>query len=401
MIDIEKARAEMAKRGLDVLVAGSLTNTFYCTGHYSHVWYIIRDEIRLAVIPRDSHPFVVCPDIEVGSYTKNGLFDAYEFPMDVYYKYPPGADRYLKARENIKEFEAVWKSMDVRKMLTATPGLLLAKVLRDRGLSGARIGVDKEYVEAELFEDLGRALPQAELKDGTDLFLRLRAIKSAQELEYIVQATRITERAIETSFPLVKEGGSMAEIKQNVIDQMSVENSEPFEMVIMASPLPLGEILPTSLGALRSGMIFRWDVGAKYNHYCADVGRQVAIGEAPREAREFYNVVLQTTDAMVEKLRPGTKAKDLYRAAHDVMEKVDPDYNRRLFNGHGLGIELHELPYIGPLSDDVLEPGMVITLEVPHYTAGGYGFNYEDMYLITEDGHQLLSDRLSRELLTM
>ena len=79
--DIEKVRNEMAKEGLDVLIAASVINVCYCTGHFSKIWASLRDHLRLAVIPKDSDPFVTCPDVEAGSFSKSGIFRVFEYPV--------------------------------------------------------------------------------------------------------------------------------------------------------------------------------------------------------------------------------------------------------------------------------------------------------------------------------
>jgi len=408
-IDIEKARRRMAARGLDAMVAGSLTNTYYCTGHYSPHWFYIRDQLRLAVIPKNSEPFVVTPDVEAKAYTRSGAFRGYEFPMDVYFKYPEGVeDLYLKGKHNIAPFEDQLQGLDVRKLLIRTPVLLLAEILSNRNLDGARIGIDKEYIETEFFEEIVDVLPGCEWQDCSEIFKEMRMIKGEEELDCMVRATRITEEAIRSCFPMVREGVTVGELLNHTLKAMSGISSETggyceaWERGVVSTPIPAGETRGPLDVPVKVGQTIRWDIGCRYNHYCADVGRQVAIGDIPQSQIDFYySVILEASAAMVEKIRPGVKAHELYQAVHSIVEPVDPDYSRRLFNGHGLGIELHEEPYITPWSQIVLEPGMVIAVEVPYYVAGGYAWNYEDMYLVTQEGHRLLSDGLTSELLKL
>lgn len=207
---------------------------------------------------------------------------------------------------------------------------------------------------------------------------------------------------------MVKEGVTVGKLLDHTLKAMSGIYSdtggyyEVWERGVVSTPIPVGQTRGPLDVPVKVGQTIRWDIGCRYNHYCADVGRQVAIGDIPQEQTDFYyNIILKASNAMVEKIRPGVRAWELYQAVHMIVEPVDPNYSRRLFNGHGLGIELHEEPYITPWSQIVLEPGMVIAVEVPYYVAGGYAWNYEDMYLVTEDGHKLLSDGLTSELLKL
>lgn len=397
-IDVEKARREIAKRGLDVLIAASLINTYYCTGHYSRIWHLLRDQLRLAVIPKDSEPFVTCPEVEAVSYAKSGIFKVFEFPSEVYFRYAPGEDLYLKAKDNVKSIPL--EGLPVRDMLAKSPVLLAAKVLKDRGLSQARVGIDKEYVETAFFEEIAKALPNCEITDATQVFIGLRAIKTDEELKDMLEAIRITERAIETSLPLVKQGGHLIDVRRNLIKVMSEDElSEPSGLFVGVSPLPVGELFAPTEYRFKSGQVFRVDIGTKYNHYTADFARQWAIGEIPKEEREVYDVLMEAANAMAEKLRPGTKVSDLYWTGNNIVRKKDPNYGRRLFMGHSVGLEVHERPYITPYTEETLKLGMVMCVEVPYYTAGGYAYNVENEYLITADGHELLSGRIPIELL--
>jgi len=399
-IDIEKVRREMGKKGLDVLIAASLVNTYYCTGHYSKIWGLLRDQLRLAVILKDSDPFVTCPEVEAVSYTKSGIFKVYTVPCEVYFEYPYGVDLYLRAKEDIKGIPE--EGLSVRDRLAKLPVLLAAKILKDRGLGGAKVGIDKEYIETAFFEEIVNALPHCEIEDATQIFLDLRAIKSEEEISNMVEAIRITEKAIETSLPLVKEEGHLIEVRRNLIKVMSEdENSEPRGLTATVSPLPVGELFKPTESRFKSGQIFRVDVGTKYNHYAADFARQWAIGDIPKEERQRYDVLLEAVDAMVEKLRPGIRFSDVYWTGNNIVSRMYPGYKRRLFMGHSIGLEVHERPYIEPLTEETLRKGMVICLEVPWYTAGGYAYNVEDEYLITEDGHRLLSEAIPRDLLEL
>jgi Xaa-Pro aminopeptidase len=401
-VDIEKARREMAKRDIDVLVSGSIINSYYVTGYWSYPSELMRDEdAKFAVIPRKSEPFVLAPDIEIKAFTKNGIFKGYEYPYSVYYRYLPGEeDLWLKAKENIKEFEKQLKGVDVRKLHQRTPALLLAKILNDRGLGSATIGIDKDRTTAETFEECVNALPSAEWKDGSEVFTELRMIKSPEEIDYVRAATKKTEDAIYKAIRHAREGAYIKEQWDIIRKELVGPYSDDTNLIILSSPLPPGEIFtPTGEKTLRPGQIMRWDVGCNYHHYRADVARHVVIGEIPQKEVDLFNTLLEAADAVLQHLNPGVKGSDLYRIAHDIVEKVDPQYKRRLFNGHGVGLEQHELPYITPWEQRTFEPGMTISIEIPHYTSGGYSWNVEDMYLVTEEGYEWLSNRLSRELI--
>ena len=397
-IDIEKARREMARLDVDVLVAASVVNVCYCTGHYSKIWASLRDHLRLAVIPRDSAPFVTCPDVEANSFARSGVFEIFEYPIDVYFKYPPGEDLYLKAKENVRDIPEL-QDLGVRDLLARSPVRLAAKVLRDRGFSTARIAVDKEYVQTAFFEELAASFPGAEMVDGTPIFLRMRTVKTPAEIATMREAVRVAEDAMLSALPLVREGSTLFELHQHFVRELAAEEgSEPEHVLLSVSPVPTGEVFSSMKDRLGPGKVLKADVGAIWQSYTSDFCRQWAIGPIPDHERAIFDRTLEAVDAMVALLGPGTPMRELYRVGADVMKKSDPDYGRRLFLGHSIGLENHERPYITPFTEEVLEPGMVLCIEVPYYAAGGYAYNPEDEYLITQTGHELLTQRVDRAM---
>ena len=397
-IDIDKARKEMEGRGLDVLIAASVINVCYCTGHFSKLWQSLRDHLRLAVIPRDSTPFVTSPDLEATSFAKSGAFEVFEYPVDVYVNYGTEQDLYLKAEENVKDIPQL-HNLNVRDLLAKSPVLLAAKILKSRGLHRPKIGIDKEYIETAFFEEIAQALPDSEIVDATQLFLDMRAIKSDEEIQYMVEAISITEEAIKASMPLIKEGGRLLDLHRHYsLALTEKEGSEIGHILLSVSPLPVGEVFSPMKDRFRAGQVLKIDVGAKSNNYSADFARQWTFGEIPQKERGIFNKLLEAVDAMVDKLRPEVMISDIYWAGNNIMREIDPNYGRRLFMGHSIGLEDHERPYITPYTEDILKPGMVMCIEVPYYKARGYGFNLEDEYLITEDGHKLLTSRISRDM---
>jgi len=397
-IDIEKARKEMAKRDLDVLIAASAVNVHYCTGHYSGLQHHMGDQVRLAVIPIDSQPFVTCPAWEASFFEKSGVFEAFEFPEEVYFKYPPEADIYLKAQENVNDLEGL-RDLDVSHRIMKSPILLAAKIINGRKLRRAKIGIDREYITAVVFEEVARAFHDSDIRDGTQIFADLRAIKSDEEIRDMVEAVRCTEQALEACAPLIKEGENLLEIKRKLFEVMSQKAGAEPGGGIAVGPLPPGDETASDKDQLRAGQVVKFDGGASYNHYGCDIGRSWAVGEILKQERELFSNIIEASDAMVEKLQPGTKVSDVYRVGNEIMRRVDSNYGRRVFMGHSHGLEIHEKPYISPTTEDLLMPGMVMCVEVPYYVPEGNSFQLEDEYLITTDGHKRLSERLPRALL--
>ena len=138
---------------------------------------------------------------------------------------------------------------------------------------------------------------------------------------------------------------------------------------------------------VREGDFFTIDFGAMYEGYHSDTTRTVAIGSATDKMREIYDIVLQAQLKALEAIKPGVKCSDVDKTARDII--TDAGYGKYFGHstGHGVGLDIHELPYVSSRSDAVLQPNMVITDEPGIYLPGEFGVRIEDMLCVTENGY--------------
>jgi Xaa-Pro aminopeptidase len=132
-------------------------------------------------------------------------------------------------------------------------------------------------------------------------------------------------------------------------------------------------------------------MGAKLDGYCSDGTRTYATGDPGAEAREVYTVVLDAQLASLAAVRAGAKGEDVDAVARKVID--DAGYGKRFGHGlgHGVGLEVHEGPRLSPRSDDLLEPGEVVTVEPGIYLPGKLGVRIEDFVVVAKDGYRNLS----------
>lgn len=152
---------------------------------------------------------------------------------------------------------------------------------------------------------------------------------------------------------------------------------------------------------MQRGDIVKLDCGACVDGYSSDGCRHACLGAPTLEQRIVYNALVAGFGKGLSLIGPGRTMRDVYEAAISVVRDTGlPNYSRGHF-GHSIGLDdqTEEPPFIGP-SDAVLEPGMVVYLELPYYPSDLGGFNIEDMLLITDDGHEVMTrcDRDFRKL---
>lgn len=134
------------------------------------------------------------------------------------------------------------------------------------------------------------------------------------------------------------------------------------------------------------------DVGARYHLYCTDMTRTIAVGSISGKIKDAALAVLEAFRKASNSVRPGVKAKDVDSIARNVLAEYGFDsYYIHSTGGHGVGIEVHERPSIGPSSDEELKPSEVITVEPGVYIKGVGGIRIEDTILVTESGSRAIS----------
>lgn len=257
----------------------------------------------------------------------------------------------------------------------------------------SRIAFEKDYVTYSRWEKLKETLSGQELIGVSGWVEELRAVKSEEEAGYIARAQGIADEAFSRLLPLVKAGASEMDLALELEFTIRKLGSEgiafPFIVVSGArSSLPHG--VPTSK-KLEPGDFVTFDFGARCNGYCSDMTRTVVVGHASDKHREIYDLVLRAQLAALEVIKPGVMAREVDLAGRRVIEEAGYGEYFGHGIGHGVGLNVHERPSVGKTSEDVLQPGMIITVEPGIYIPGFGGVRIEDLVLVTEDGKNNLT----------
>ena len=221
----------------------------------------------------------------------------------------------------------------------------------------------------------------------------IRSIKTRNEVESIIKAQRIAEKAFEHILKFIKVGVTEKEIALELDFYMPRNGGEglSFETIAVSgknSSMPHG--VPSNK-KIENGDFITMDFGTLINGYHSDMTRTVAIGEASDMMAEIYGIVLEAQQAAIEKAAAGVAAKDVDFAARNVIEEAGYGKYFGHSTGHGVGVEIHEEPTVSPKSDYTLREGNIITAEPGIYIPEKFGVRIEDMLLITEDGCENLT----------
>ena len=287
-----------------------------------------------------------------------------------------------------------------KSALAALADLLLKRRKRSRGWA---IGIEAEHFTVSEKKRLAELIPVGiRLKDAPAVIERFRMIKDDEELAYTRSAVslgaKIFDRALEVLRPGIKEVEVAAEMelaaRRNGADAMS------FDTIIASgarSALPHGR---ASAQPIPSRAFVVCDFGVILSGYCSDQTRTVWVGKVGEDARHAYEVVRDAQQAAVEAVRPGIAVGEVDAAARKVLKKAGLGRYFTHSTGHGVGLEIHENPRIADGQTELLQPGMVITIEPGVYFPGKWGVRIEDMVAVTAGGCEVLTPT-GKELLAV
>ncbi len=262
------------------------------------------------------------------------------------------------------------------------------------GLDG-RIGIEKSYLTVSYFELAASALPEASFKDCGPLLSSMRAVKDEAELDLLRRAghvvdTAITRLAAEELLPGRTEA-ELAAMAATFLREAGAEALafDPTVLTGKKSALPHGVSGGT---AVAEGDLVIVDIGASVGGYCADITRSFVVGTQPdSRQRELFEVVREAQTAGVRAATAGVLCRDVDVSARSVIEAAGLGRHFVHRTGHGLGLEVHEPPYLTSANDEPLQEGMVVTVEPGIYIEGYGGIRIEDDVVVRAGEPEVLT----------
>jgi Xaa-Pro aminopeptidase len=272
---------------------------------------------------------------------------------------------------------------------------LFAKAARSLGPI-ARLGVGAR-TWGETMIEIGHALPGAELVNGTPLVNALRRVKSPHEIELMTAACEIVDGTMAAVTPLVQAGVTMSELSEAVEHEMRMRGSRtpsfPTHLFSFGYPDSHDSQAPSGLEPIREGEAVMFDFGAVHaSGYSSDFGRTIVCGEPPARYADVYSVMLAAQEAGRAAAMPGALCREVNAACRAPIEEAGlGDYFRHRM-GHGIGLDVHEQPYISVEDSTPLEPGMTFTDEPSIFWPEHFAVRCEDVVVCAEGGGRVLND---------
>jgi Xaa-Pro dipeptidase len=355
---IARQRVAMQERGLDALVIASPENIAYTADVVVPSQTIVRHRLVYCLVPLQGEPEIIVVDIE---------------------------ESFVRGTASIA-------SVIAYNEFTEDPTRLLAERLRAAGLAQGRIGLELTAIAQKSYETLREALPRATFVASDALLSELRMIKTPGELAKLRAIGKAAEQAARQAFEQARVGMTEMELGQLITDAYLANGGDRLTMLVVGAGerSGLANAAPTRR-PLRYGDLVRIDVIGTGQFYYSDVARTAVVGKASEEQLRTWSHMVEARKAALDGIRPGQSTRALYQRYAAQMERWGLPPIK--FLGHGLGLTLHEEPYLGPYTDITLQPGMVLCIEPLCWYPDRWGVQYEDELIVTEDGYELITDQ--------
>ena len=367
---LSKAQSAMKEHDLDALFLTEWENVYYMSGFQSGALINSRDWPYALIVKRDGD----------STFVVRGGFEAVALETSWI--------------SNIQAYRMLGDARDA-----------IRKGLEVMGLKGAKVGAELGETQAVRFStgvflDLVNTAG-VNFVDGARAIWDMRTVKSKLEVDRIREAARIASRAAERAFTKLREGMTEREFSRLVGQYMMEEGAQSVRMPSVRS----GERFRRYLGGgfpsdtkIKKGDYLQMDWGAMYHQYSSDLHRIAIIGTEPtRSEKDHWNLFVEANEQGTQAVRPGVTAASVFAAMAKVFEEAGIKVDMFRF-GHGLGLDLHEPPHLGPHDKTLIKPGMVFAIE-PYGVRNkeGITFNCEDDVACTETGVERLST-IKREI---
>ena len=255
-----------------------------------------------------------------------------------------------------------------------------------------KVGFEAQNLTVSQWQQLKNCVP-AELAPAKDLVERLRLVKNASEIDSQAAAARIADEVFNDILNLLKPGVAEREIALEIDFKMRRAGAERagFDTIVAGGPNSAFPHAGAGERKVGLGDFVKLDFGAVFNGYHSDMTRTVVLGNASSRQKEVYANVVKAQQLALDGLAPGIKGREADALARNFFASIGTAENFGHNLGHGVGLDIHEQPTLGPKSESVLEVGMVFTVEPGLYFPGFGGVRIEDMIVLREHGIQILT----------
>ncbi|MGN1386852.1 MAG: M24 family metallopeptidase [Bacillus sp. (in: firmicutes)] len=261
-----------------------------------------------------------------------------------------------------------------------------------------KLGFEQKHISFYEYSQLCEYLP-VELVPLSGVVEKMRTIKTEDEITLIKTAAEISDSAFAHILSVIRAGMTEIEIANELeLHMRKLGATSSFDMIIasgLRSALPHGV---ASEKVIESGDIVTLDFGAYYKGYCSDMTRTIAVGEPSLQIKEIYSIVNRALENALNGIKAGIRGKEADALTRDVINEAGYGSFYGHGTGHGIGLYIHEDIFMSSTCEDLVEVGMVLTVEPGIYIPGVGGVRVEDDIIVRENGIETIT-KSSKELI--
>ncbi|MGG4143141.1 Xaa-Pro peptidase family protein [Paenibacillus algorifonticola] len=267
----------------------------------------------------------------------------------------------------------------------------LVALLNKLNLTNERVGMDEDGMRGSRLSMIKSKLPHVEFVESSAVIRSVRAVKTSFEIDALAHSSICIENAIKTVIDQLYEGINEQEIVKIFACSIAEQGAIPtLPMIKVGRHAVGGQRKPSADNRLMPGDILWFDCDIVCDGYWADIARVFAYKELKAEYLK-YNALHKGQQEAIKRVKPGMKGKDVFHLTMNAVHEAGFENYRRHHVGHGIGLEPYELPILSPASEDVIEEGMILSIETPYYEFGLGALHVEDPIVVLQSGNKVLT----------
>lgn len=258
-----------------------------------------------------------------------------------------------------------------------------------------KLGFEDGYISVKRYRNWKEKFKVEEFCPASEFISQARLIKTQEEIERIKKAAKIGEVGFQAIVDIIEAGMTEKALAAEAEYAMRKAGAEgrSFETIVASGTQSAFPHAKTSMKKIEDGDLIIVDLGAIFEGYCSDMTRTFIFGTQGKEQKELVNLVNEGQQHTLEQVKTGMACKALDKIARDYYIEHKKEWGNRFIHslGHGVGIDVHEGPYLSPISEDILKENMIVTIEPGLYITGMGGARTEDLVVVKKDGFESLT----------
>ena len=354
---IRRLKTRIAAEGLDAIIAISPENVTYVSGFVVPSQSLMRWRHAACIVTADGRISMVAVDMEATT---------------------------VKAHAGIDDLR-------IYREFSDDPMDKLAEALKDLKLERGKVAIEMEFLPAKDFATSQKNLPNVHWLAADGIFNKARQIKTPNELALLRSLSKLTDNAIGTALRSAQIGMSEMELAGTLLTSLFGGGAESYKLMIIASGerSQFPNVGPTDR-KLKHGDIIRMEIFGQKTGYLTGVCRTAVVGDATAEQYKIWANLVECKYLVMDLIKPGANCPEVYGKFLTKFSELG--FEPISFVAHGIGLHLHEEPYMGRYGNEIVAAGMVGAFEPLVYIPGRFGMQNKDMFCVTEEGCELLSD---------